>query len=82
MDKKNMATSSQSSNAPTTQKTKTRAQSEKAIASLDGVRDRAAIEEFLKNPNKRLAARAEFKLADTEARAALTAARKAKKTAP
>ncbi len=72
--------SNQASNAPST-KTDTRKQSEKSIALLDRVKDRAALEEFLKNPNKRLQARAAFKLAEPDARAAITAEKRAKKTA-
>lgn len=76
-----MAKSSQASNAPTTQKTDSRAQLEKAIALLDRVKDRAALEAFLTNPNKRVQAKAAFKLAEPDARAAITAAKKAKKAA-
>jgi chromosomal replication initiation ATPase DnaA len=66
----------QGSNA-TDAKTPTRARSEKLIASLDRVTDRAALEEFVKGPNKRLSRRAATKLAEPETRAATTAARKA-----
>jgi hypothetical protein len=75
-----MARSSQSSAAPA-QKTLTRAKSEKAIALLDRVKDRAALEEFAKNPNKHISSKATFKLAEPEARAAMTAEKNAKKTA-
>ena len=68
--------SAQSSNA-TTPKTPTRARSEKLIASLDRVKDRAALEEFVKGSNKRLSLRAATKLAEPETRAATTASRKA-----
>lgn len=71
--------SNQASNA-TTAKTDTRAKSEEIIASLDRVKDRAALEEFLTNPNKRLQARAAFKLAEPADRAAMTAEKNSKKT--
>jgi hypothetical protein len=54
----------------------TRARSEKIIASLDRVKDRAALEEYAKGSNKRLARRAETKLAEPSTRAATTASRK------
>lgn len=75
-----MAKSSQASNAPTT-KTDTRAKSERSIASLDRVKDRVALEAFLKSPNKRLQARATYKLAEPSARAGMTSEKNAKKTA-
>jgi chromosomal replication initiation ATPase DnaA len=71
-----MAKNTQTSNA-TTVKTPTRARSEKLIASLDRVTDRAALEEFVKGSNKRLSARAATKLAEPSTRAATTAAKKA-----
>jgi hypothetical protein len=74
-----MAQSSQSSNSAS-EKTTTRARSEKIIASLDRVKDRAALEEFLKSPNKHLQARAAYKLAEPAERAGMTAAKNAKKT--
>jgi hypothetical protein len=75
-----MAKASQASNAPV-QKVVTRARSEKTIASLDRVKDRAALEEYLKNSNKHLVARATFKLAEPADRAGMTAEKNAKKTA-
>ena len=72
--------SSQASNAPAL-KGITRARSEKTIASLDRVKDREALEEYLKSPDKRLQARATFKLAEPSARAGMTAEKRAKKTA-
>ena len=71
-----MAKNAQASNVATA-KTPTRARSEKLIASLDRVTDRAALEEFVKNPNKRLSARAATKLAEPSTRAATTASKKA-----
>ncbi len=71
-----MAKATQISN-PTVAKTDTRARSEKIIASLDRVTDRAALEEYVKGPNKRLALRAATKLAEPSTRAATTASRKA-----
>jgi chromosomal replication initiation ATPase DnaA len=76
MEKTKMAKTTQNSNA-TTAKTATRAQSEKLIASLDRVTDRAALEEFVKGSNKRLSLRAATKLAEPSTRAATTASRKA-----
>ena len=75
-----MAKTSQASNAPV-QKVVTRARSEKTIASLDRVTDRAALEEYLKSPNRKLRSAAEFKLAEPSARAGMTAEKNAKKTA-
>jgi chromosomal replication initiation ATPase DnaA len=72
----NMAKTNKNTNA-TDAKTITRARSEKLIASLDRVTDRAALEEFVKGPNKRLSLRAATKLAEPSTRAATTAARKA-----
>jgi chromosomal replication initiation ATPase DnaA len=74
-----MAKATQTSNT-TTAKTETRARSEKLIASLDRVKDRAALEEFVKGSNKRLALRAATKLAEPSTRAATTASRKAAAT--
>jgi chromosomal replication initiation ATPase DnaA len=74
--KKKMAKTTQTSNA-TVAKTVTRARSEKLIASLDRVTDRAALEEFVKGSNKRLSLRAATKLAEPSTRAATTAGRKA-----
>jgi chromosomal replication initiation ATPase DnaA len=71
-----MAKTTQTSNA-TAEKTATRARSEKLIASLDRVTDRAALEEFVKGSNKRLSRRAATKLAEPSTRAAMTASRKA-----
>ena len=70
------AKTAQTSNAAAA-KTATRARSEKLIASLDRVTDRAALEEFVKGSNKRLSLRAATKLAEPETRAATTASRKA-----
>ena len=69
------AKTAQTSNT-TTEKTVTRARSEKTIASLDRVTDRAALEAFANGPNKRLALRATTKLAEPSTRAATTASRK------
>lgn len=74
-----MAKAKSASNAPKSD-TPTRATSEKHIASLDRVKDRAALEEYLKNPNKRLQAQAAFKLADPADRSRMTAEKNAKKT--
>ncbi len=63
-------------------KTVTRARSEKRIASLDRVTDRAALEEYVKGSNKRLSLRAATKLAEPSTRAATTAARKAGAVSP
>jgi chromosomal replication initiation ATPase DnaA len=71
-----MAKAKQTSNA-TVAKTDTRARSEKIIASLDRVTDRAALEEFVNGSNKRLSLRAATKLAEPATRAATTASRKA-----
>ncbi len=71
-----MAKATQTTNA-TGAKTATRARSEKLIASLDRVNDRAALEEFVNGSNKRLSRRAATKLEDPSTRAATTAARKA-----
>jgi chromosomal replication initiation ATPase DnaA len=76
MEKTKMAKATQTSNA-TVAKTATRARSEKLIASLDRVTDRAALEEFVKGSNKRLSLRAATKLAEPSTRAATTASRKA-----
>ncbi len=70
----------QASNAPA-QKTYTRAQSERTIASLDRVKDRAALEEYLKNPNKHIVSKATFKLAEPADRVGMTAEKNAKKVA-
>lgn len=75
-----MAKASKASNAPT-EKTLTRAKSERAIAALDRVNDRAALEEFLKSPNKHVQSKAAFKLAEPSTRAGMTAEKNAKKTA-
>ena len=69
------AKATQASN--TTDAKTTRARSEKLIASLDRVTDRAALEEFVKGSNKRLSLRAATKLAEPSTRAATTASRKA-----
>ena len=69
------ASTTQGSN-PTADKTPTRARSEKLIASLDRVTDRAALEVFVNGSNKRLSLRAATKLAEPETRAATTASRK------
>ena len=74
--KTKMAKATKTSNA-TASKTDTRAHSEKIIASLDRVTDRAALEEYVKGSNKRLALRAATKLAEPSTRAATTASRKA-----
>jgi len=76
-----MAKSSSPSNVATIPKSDSRAKSERSIAALDRVTDRVALEAFLKSPNKRLQARAAYKLAEPDARAGLTAAKQAKKTA-
>ena len=76
MEKTKMAKNTKTSNATVT-KTATRKHSEKLIASLDRVTDRAALEEFVKGSNKRLSLRAATKLAEPETRAATTASRKA-----
>lgn len=75
-----MAKATQAPNAPTA-KVITRNKSEKMIASLDRVTDRAAIEEFLKSPNKHVQSKATFKLAEPAARAGMTAEKNAKKKA-
>jgi hypothetical protein len=61
--------------------TPTRAESEKHIASLDRVKDKAALEAYLTNPSKRLQAAAAYKLAEPEERARLVAEKIAKRTA-
>ncbi len=61
--------------------TPTRAESEKHIASLDRVKDKAALEAYLKNPSKRLQEHAAYKLAEPEERARLVAAKNAKRAA-
>ena len=71
-----MAKVTQNSNT-SSEKTATRAQSEKLIASLDRVTDRAALEAFVKGSNKRLSLRAATKLAEPSTRAATTASKKA-----
>ncbi len=63
-------------------KTATRARSERLIASLDRVTDRAALEEFVNGSNKRLSLRAATKLAEPSTRAATTASRKAGRASP
>ena len=76
MEKTKMAKATKTSNAAVA-KTPTRAHSEKLIASLDRVTDRAALEEFVNGSNKRLSRRAATKLAEPSTRAATTASRKA-----
>jgi chromosomal replication initiation ATPase DnaA len=76
-----MAKKTQTTQA-TDAKTATRARSEKRIASLDRVTDRAALEEYVKGSNKRLSLRAATKLAEPSTRAATTAARKAGAVSP
>ena len=76
-----MAKASRQASNATAAKTVTRAKSEKQIASLDRVTDRAALEEFAKNPNKHISSKASFKLAEPSARAGMTAEKNAKKTA-
>jgi chromosomal replication initiation ATPase DnaA len=76
MERTKMAKNTHTSSA-TDAKTVTRARSEKLIASLDRVTDRAALEEFVKGSNKRLSLRAATKLAEPSTRAATTASRKA-----
>jgi hypothetical protein len=73
-----MAKAKSASNAPKLD-TPTRARSVKLIAALDPVKDRAALEEYLKNPSKRLQSQAAYKLADPAARAGMTAEKNAKK---
>jgi hypothetical protein len=73
-----MAKANNASNAKSD--TPTRAESEKHIASLDRVKDKAALEAYLKNPSKRLQEHAAFKLAEPEERARLIAEKNAKRS--